>query len=351
MIPFHHFNIAPLTIDFPFLHQSINPSLACRSGRFVALALLFIFDMELARAQGCCTVGAASLGGVESGVQKHRRLSIGVNYQFNSLTREHRGTVRFDDSLRRTASVRYFTIAAEYGLVPNVSLYASLPFADKAREITFVNTTTRFSETAALQASGIGDLMLLAKYQLITPTIAAPFEFAVGGGASLPTGSFTREQNGAQLSIDLQPGTGTPTLMGWAFAMKSFPADGVRLFASATYRYAGTNLNGYRIGDEYLITLGGDYVLGENFSGSLHLRSRFAMQDYSNRRTLASTGGTYHDLMPSMSYVDGPSYARLFGQLPVYRNVRGTQLTLSYLLGVEYRYTIEFGNSSVIEVP
>lgn len=292
-------------------------------------------------AQGCCTAGASTLGGIESGVLAHQHLSIGLNYQFNSLTRTHQERKRIDDPLRRVASVSYFVLQAEYGLVPRVSLFAALPFADKSREVTVTNTITGFSETATFGSSGIGDMTLLVKYQIVAPTITSPFEVAMGGGAGLPTGSFTKEQNNSQLAIDLQPGTGAAALVAWWHVMRAFPAQGLRLVASGTYRYAGTNFDGYRIGDEIVTGLGVEYTLSESFAGVLLLRSRFASQDYASRRILFATGGTYHDLMPSLSYVDGPSRVRAFAQLPVYRNVRGIQLTVAYLLGVEFSYTFD----------
>ncbi len=292
-------------------------------------------------AQGCCTAGASTLGGVESGVLKHHYLSIGVNYQFNSLTRTHQERKRIDDPLRRVAGVSYFILQAEYGLTHRVSLLAALPFADKSREITVTNAVTGFSETATFGSSGIGDMTFLVKYQLIAPTITSPFELAMGGGTSLPTGSFTREQNNAQLAIDLQPGTGAAALVAWLHAMRAFPAQGLRLIASGTYRYAGANFDGYRLGDEIVTGLGVEYSLGESFAGALLLRSRFAGQDFASRRILSATGGTYHDLMLALSYVEGASHVRAFTQLPVYRNVRGIQLTVAYLLGVEVRYTFD----------
>lgn len=305
------------------------------------VALISCGAAENAYAQGCCTAGASTLGGVESGVLNHHHLSIGVNYQFNSLTRTHQERTRIADPLHRVAAVSYFTVHAEYGLVPRFSLFAALPFADKSREITVTNAITGFSETATFGSSGIGDMTLLVKYQAVAPTITSPFELALGGGAGVPTGSFTKEQNNAQLAIDLQPGTGAASLVAWWYLMRAFPSLGLRLIASGTYRYAGTNFDGYRIGDEIITGLGLVYAFDENFAGLLLLRSRFASQDYASRRILSATGGTYHDLMASVSYNDGPGHLRAFGQLPVYRNVRGIQLTVAYLLGVEFGYTFD----------
>lgn len=315
------------------------------SGRIVLFCVfmiaLFSLSIDTSVAQGCCSVGASSIGGVESGVQKYQTINFGINYQFNSVTHAHRGTIRIEDPLRRTANVAYFNVHAEYGFQQRFSLYALLYLSDKTRETTSKNIAGGFTETAKFNASGIGDLTLLAKYQVIVPSITSPFEIAFGAGASLPTGSFTENQGNKELAIDLQPGTGATTLIAWAFAMRSLPELGIRFFATTMYRYSGTNFNSYRLGDEFITTLGVEYSLSEHFGGSLVLRSRYALQDFSNRRTLSATGGTYHDLMPNISYYDGPSKFRVFSQLPIYRNVRGIQLTLAYLLGAEYSFAFD----------
>ena len=290
-------------------------------------------------------MGATSHGGLESGVQHFRTLTVGLNYQFNSITRAFQERQRIEDPLRRTANVSYLTFQLEYGLARSLSLLASIHYSDKSREITVVTGAGGNSvlETASFRGSGVGDLTLLVKYQLSAPDIVLPLEVALGGGASLPTGSFTQEQNGSQLSIDLQPGTGAASLIGWVFALRSFPSTGLTVSLATQYRYSGTNFDGYRLGDEIVVHAGGEYRLTPYLGAALHLRARFASQDYANRRVLNATGGTYYDLMPGLSYAEASSVVRFFGQLPLYRNVRGIQLTLSYLLGVEYRYTFDFG--------
>ena len=275
----------------------------------LAAICLSAVTTEQVVAQGCCTVGASSIGGFEGGVQSYKTLSAAINYQYNSLTGAFQGRNSLEDPLRRTADVVYFSMQLEYGMQPKLSVLASIYYSDKSRELTVTSSTgnERFPETASFRGSGIGDLVLLAKYQLVSPSIISPFGLSVGGGASLPTGRFTKEQNGSQLSVDLQPGTGATTLIGWAYAMRNIPELGLSFFATASYRYAVPNLDGYRIGDEILANLGAEYGLGENLVGSLILRARFARKDYSEGRFLLGTGGTYYDFMPGITYVDGPS--------------------------------------------
>ena len=287
-----------------------------------------------------------------SGVQKYRTLSLSANYQYFSLNDAYQGNENIEDPLQRTAEVAYFTLQGEYGLQARLSLLFSLPFSDKSREITVESGAgPQFTETAKFRGTGIGDLTLLAKYQAARPTVPSPFGLALGAGAVLPTGSYTKEHDGARLSIDLQPGTGAIVLIGWGHAEYGLPEIGLIFFAGGMYRYAGANLDGYRIGDEIITTFGGEKQLGDFFAFNISIRSRYAMEDFANNRFLNGTGGTFHDLMPGVVYEDGPSLARVFGQFPLYRNVRGIQLTTTYMFGAEYSHTFDFRDAVDVIAP
>jgi hypothetical protein len=58
-------------------------------------------------------------------------------------------------------------------------------------------------------------------------------------------------------------------------------------------------------------------------------------------RIQSGTGGTYYDFMPGIGYQEGRSSVRVFGQLPLYRNVRGIQLTLAHMFGLQFTYRVE----------
>ncbi len=306
----------------------------------VALFFSILFTKE-ANAQGCCTPGTSALSGVERGVVPYRTLLAGLTVQGNDLEDTFESTRHIPDPLGRTASVTTLTLELEYGLAERVSLAAIASYHSKTRKLT-VRSTSNVSETASFTGRGFGDIVFLGKYQLITPTITSPFELSIGGGAKVPTGSYEQEVAGSRLAIDLQPGSGAADLLAWGFVLYSFPRYHFRVYGNIFYRYTGSNLDNYRFGDEALFLLGGEYGILDYLDLSLLLKGRSARQDFSNGRLLSSTGGQMYSLAPGAVYREGNGAVRVFYQVPIYRNVKGIQLTLTRLVGLELHYSFDF---------
>jgi len=121
----------------------------------------------------------------------------------------------------------------------------------------------------------------------------------------------------------------------------------IALSVSALYRYAGSNLEGYRFGDEFIFSLIGDYSFTEYFTISLSLRGRYADEDFWGGRFLPSTGGTYYDVIPSIIYTESSLSLKFFYVAPIYRNARGIQLTTSNSIGVELLYGYNLLNAGL----
>jgi hypothetical protein len=311
-------------------------------GNAVAIGVLLSVLSASASGQGCCTAGVSGQGGIDRGVQRTGLLSLTANYQSLTLDRTYETRELIPDPQNRIADASFLTVQAEYGLVPGVSVLASYSYSAKSRELTATRGqgSSMETEVASYRASGWGDLLLLAKYDLIGPTLLTPFEFSLGGGALLPTGSTNEEREGTRLSQDLQPGSGTPSLLLWFFSGMKVRDPGLSFSVTGSYRYAGTNLDGYRAGDEIVMTLGAELAINQNFGVSLPVRGRFQKKDFSNRRVLSGTGGTFWDLMPALIYYEGNAVARVFGSLPLYRNVSGIQMTPGFGIGAEVSYAI-----------
>jgi hypothetical protein len=286
-------------------------------------------------AQGCCTAGSSTFGGLERGIAKTGSLNLGISFIENSLSATYNQSEQIPDPLNREASVSSFNLELEFGLSEKVSLLIIAGYVLKNRETSVRSNVTNETEVVSFKGKGIGDITVLGKYELISPTILSSFGVAIGGGVKIPVGSFTEERDGSKLAIDLQPGTGSTDVLLWGNLYKGFQPLSFSLFANVLYRYAGFNSDNYRFGDEFIYSLNGEYYFTEYITLSLSMRGRIAEKDFWGGRFLPSTGGTYYDVLPSLIYSQKEYSLKIFYQAPVYRNVKGIQLTTSSILGAE----------------
>jgi hypothetical protein len=303
--------------------------------------LLLIFILLFAEnifAQACCTVGTSVSSGVERGAILENNFSAAIMYQHNILNDTYQGTDNINDPLNRKSTVSDFYLELEFGLVERVSVLLIGGYTNKSRTTTFFDNELKTNKEITFTGQGLTDIVILGKYELISPNILSPLSVNIGGGAKLPTGKYEQEDNGTRLSIDLQPGTGASDLLLWAHTAYSFPSTNLTFNFNSLYRYTGSNLDNYRFGDELLASLNSTYGVADFLSINLQLLARFSDKDFWNGRFLPSTGGTYLDLTPSIAYSEGSFNLRVLFQFPVYRNVEGIQLAVSEKLGAEARY-------------
>jgi hypothetical protein len=316
--------------------------------RIFILASFFLFQFSsqniLTYAQGCCTSGSSTFGGFERGLSEINSFNLGLSFIRNNLNSSFNENVKIDDPLGRSASVSIINIEAEFGVAEKISVLAIAGYSIRERETEIRSSTDNSVETINFKGSGINDITILTKYGIIIPSILSQFGFSIGGGVKLPVGSYTQENEGTRLSIDLQPGTGATDVLLWSSFYKGFPDLSISLFLNFLYRYPGSNLDSYRFGDEYIFALNGEYYITDYLTFSLGIRSRFAEEDFWRDRYLPSTGGTYFDVLPAVVYSESIYQLRLFYQSPLYRNVKGIQLTTSSIIGTELLFSFNLVN-------
>jgi hypothetical protein len=286
-------------------------------------------------AQGCCTAGSSTFGGLERGITKAGRLNLGISFIKNSLSTTYNESEQIQDPLGREASVTSINFEMEVGLAEKISVLIAGGYSLKSRQTTVKSNINNDREIISFEGKGIGDIVLLGKYELVSPTIVSTLGISIGGGVKLPVGSFTQESDGSRLAIDLQPGTGSTDALLWGNIYKGFQHLNFSLFANVLYRYSGFNADNYRFGDEFIFSLNGEYYFTEYLTFSLSVRGRFADEDFWGGRFLPSTGGNYYDILPSLIYWQQDFSIKVFSQVPIYRNVKGIQLTSSSILGAE----------------
>jgi hypothetical protein len=303
----------------------------------IRAVLLFIFlTANNIYPQGCCSPGSSFLGSLELGGVKYGTLVLSLGYELDNVNRSYNGTVRIDnDPLRRNAGVQYISVSGDYGIAERISV--SLVWnvlVSKHREIT-VRDTANNPVTKRFTGSGFGDITALAKYKVFENLLLPYSEVDIGFGTKLPIGSYTQEEKGTRLPIDLQPGNGAIELISSLYLIKSFPKIRLNLNGNFTYRYVGANFNGYKVGDEMYASVFANYNLFKFLNATVGVRARHANKDFSEGRFLSSTGGTWLFLIPGLIYREGIFNLRAFYQIPVYQNLPGIQLTLGEVIGAE----------------
>lgn len=304
-----------------------------------------LFPTAIIFSQGCCTAGSSTFGGLERGASSYGNLNLSFSYIYNGLNSTYSGSEEITDPLNRTASVSSFNFEGEYGLVEKFSLLISGTYLVKNRETTVRSNETNETEVIEYNGTGLGDVIVIGKYEIISPDVVSPLSLALGGGVKLPVGSYTQEVDGSRLAIDLQPGTGSLDALLWGNFYKGFLPLPIAVSASALYKYSGSNLDGYRFGDEFIFSVDGEYSFTEYFTISLSLRGRYAAEDFWGGRFLPSTGGSYYNFIPALIYSESFYSLKVFYQTPVYTNVQGIQLTTSNLLGVELLFNFNLTES------
>jgi hypothetical protein len=310
--------------------------------QFIILILLSVLILSNnIYSQGCCTAGSSTFGGLERGITYNNSINLSISFISNQLNSTYNENKEITDPLGRTALVSIFNIELEYGISENVSLLAVGGYSIKERETVIRSSVDNTSEKVNFKGDGVTDITILGKYQLIPPSIISPLSLSIGGGVKLPVGNYNLRDDGTRLSIDLQPGTGATDVLLWGNFYKGFQSLSFSVFANFLYRYPGINLDGYKFGDEFILSLLGECYLTGYLTLSGGIRIRLAKEDFWGGRFLPSTGGTYYDILPGLIYSENFYSIKLFYQTPVYRNVRGIQLTTSSILGIEFLFNFK----------
>jgi hypothetical protein len=253
------------------------------------------------------------------------------------------GTERLDDDLRER-NVNSFILEANYGLSPKISLSALFTFINQNR-----NTSTYENISSSLNTSGLSDGIILVKYNFIPLTLVDQIELSLGAGVKLPIGNATLRSDGILIPADMQPGTGSWDGVLWGYFSKGFvPIIPLNVFINASYRFNGTNnrfgesfQQGYTFGNELFINLGAGYRTNTFFDLTLMFRFRNTQPDNFDEGTLPNTGGSWLYLVPGINGKINDNFtARLSGQIPLYRDLTGTQLTTTYTASLGLFYNI-----------
>jgi len=300
---------------------------------------LFLY-LAVTKSQGqtCCSGGTPLTGnlGIQGIEAKSWYFQLGYDYNF--LDDLYSETQLLDDHSRERLT-QTVLLQAIFSFSDKFSVNGLFSFVDQKRTI-FSPT----GETNVTQTSGVGDVVLLAQYRIFSNLKRS---LTMAAGPKLPVGKFNAvdSEYGLLLSTDLQPGSGSfDGIIGAAFQeFHLFNLPGLTFNGTAGFRVttAAQRFEGdfkYRFGNETMFSFGiqkSFLIKAVGLTPSVFMNYRNTLQDEVDGSTVAGTGGKWLYLNPGFSFEPSNNWAiNVSAELPIYRNLKGTQLTTSYRLNV-----------------
>lgn len=295
---------------------------------FSFLVLLFTISTY---SQTCCSGGVPLSNNLGLPNGGKGEFVLGLNYDHNNLNTLNAGTERLDDNSRKR-------------ITNSVLLNFGYAFSDRwsvETLFTWVNQTrtiTQFGNENFTETSGIGDAVLLVKYSL-PDVLGKQTLLNIGVGTKVPFGKSDIPNNqGIQLTADLQPGSGAWDGLGWLSVSKGLDfRPSATLSTTTIYRFTGVNnsyLNNtatYEFGNEIQANLGYTdqfFMLNTLFYPGLVFKYRKAFEDKIDDVGIPNTGGEWVFIRPELGVRLSPQISMISRiELPLYSNVVGTQLT------------------------
>lgn len=299
---------------------------------FTIIFHAFLFS----KAQTCCSGGIPLSNNLGLAVTEKGTTQIGIHYDYNNLNTLNNGADKLDDNsrLRITHSV---LINIGYSITNSLAVEGLLTWVNQRRNI------SQFGNEDLTVTSGIGDAVILLKYNFPNILFGANSDISLGIGPKIPLGSSTETNNqGITLNADLQPGSNAWDIIYWSQISKRFNfRPSLTVSSRFIYRDTGTNTSyfgdsTYKFGEELqvLLSFSDQYLLFNTLSNpSISFKYRNAIQDQLSGFNLDNTGGEWFSIIPNLSVnISSKIVFSTKIEIPIYSNVDGTQLTPTYRL-------------------
>ncbi len=309
---------------------------------FIIISLLIISLSNIISAQACCTSGTPLLGSLEMTSAPAGMLQIRFSGNYNYLNDVLTKTDFLENQERERIS-QTLLLEFNYGFTNKLSFTLLMSYIRQSRTI-----STLSSLDNSLTASGIGDIVALAKYSLIQFDIFRRQELSFGIGLKLPTGNSSIKVNGILIPADMQPGSGSWDTFFWGYYSKGdIFFNNLTLLSSLSYRLNGSNNRfvtssiGYSFGNEFIGSLGFNFSMSSFVDFTLLSKFRNTKKDSFGKSEIPNTGGNWLYVIPRFIFYLTPKLSSSFdAEIPIYRRVIGTQLTTTYTASISIFYSI-----------
>jgi hypothetical protein len=300
---------------------------------------IIIFGVHPVYAQTCGCAEAPLMSSLDTAATPAGSWQLGLTYQYNLIDMVVSGSKELkDDTNERTTQT--LLLETSYGFSPAWSVTAMIAAVEHERRNAPLGLDV--SETV-LTTQGLGDGLVLLKYNVMGVRTGASRELTLGGGLKVPLGRTDLTSNGIILAEDMQSGSGSWDGIFWGYLSQGFfPTVSSSVFLSTSYRLTGTNDRDYRFGNELVANLGVRHQPWRFFDYALALRYRSTDPNQRAETEIPNTGGSWTYLVPSFNVkIRDNLSVRFSAQIPMQRDLNGTQLTNSLTASVSLFYQLK----------
>ncbi|MEO5644405.1 MAG: heavy metal-binding domain-containing protein [Bacteroidia bacterium] len=322
--------------------------------RSFILAAFILFSGKLI-SQGCCSGGSGSpiAGGASQGVLLDRQMELAASYQHiytDKFLAGDRDTILPLDHFQSN----YMYFRAAYGVTKDFTMSVETGY--------FINKTqTGIDNSDTITSSGIGDLIIFPRYDILNHTEEKKrTEITIGLGYKIPLGKYndstlvyvnpnTGQQYFTTSPPTIQSTNGSNDFIFYGFLYRGYPMKNFRLFSNMIYVRKGWNPLGQKFGDYASIGLFAGKTFFNKLGITLQLKGEWVgKMDYDkNIDMLAlynvdvySTGSRKVFLVPQINYTYKSFTVYALDEIPLYQYVNRSQVASKVQLtfGISYRF-------------
>ena len=236
---------------------------------------------------------------------------------------------------------------------------SSLKKLELWRERPTKNKPTQFGLDGAdtIRSSGIGDLILFPRYDILNTTSETRrTEITIGLGYKIPLGKYNDstvvffDHDTGEKIYDtsppyVQPTNGSQDFIFYGFFFRGYPLKNFRLFANALYMKKGWNALGQKFGDYSSVGLFASKTFFEKLGVTLQLKGENVAQAKNIDMDLygidvTSTASRKIFFVPQLSFSHNSFTIYALSEIPIYQYLQGTQIGSKYQIttGISYRF-------------
>ena len=293
--------------------------------------------------QACCSGGnpLSSNLGIQS--LSNGNVQFQLSYDFNVQESLVDGSSRLDDNLRkRTTDAVLLRASTALGSKWGVSILLSWIHQGDDNYVPATMMTNK------VDVNGIGDMLVFTQYQLINKNNSG---LSIAGGLKIPLGeNEIVDDSGISYNPDLQPGSGSwDFIAAYSYLRDHTFLDNLTFISRGSYRISTEDkrFNGqqpFRFGNELQIFNGFKYqflFLKQVVEPFWLAKVRKTQPNESFGTDESNTGGFWLDGVIGADWRMSDNFGLgLRMELPLYRSLEGTQLTMSKRFRISLLYNL-----------